>query len=123
MFRGIRNLLHGRIEYRTECLPVSRIGEVIEGLVNGESSFLKIEGEDERDFDAKIDFIRELNKNQDYHVKSIWRDSFSGRKDKRVYFDIYAHDRRAGRDIYITGNYVTLENKARNSPTLSQRRA
>ncbi|MDO8563916.1 MAG: hypothetical protein Q7R87_02820 [Nanoarchaeota archaeon] len=87
MFRGLGNIFHGRTEYRTECLPVSRIG--------------------------KVDLMQEVGNIEKYSVKSIWTDSFSGRKDKRVYFDIYAHDIRAGRDIFITGNYVALKNYLR----------
>lgn len=115
MFKGLVNFLQGRSQYRTECLPIQRLGEVIEGVVSGKRSSLRIEGDDEDNFDSNADLLRELNGSENYDVKSIWRDTFSGKKSSRVYFDVYAFDKRNKRDILISGKY-NIENNASRIP-------
>jgi hypothetical protein len=115
MFKRFVNLLKGRTEYRTECVPVAGLGEIIGCIVIGKNSVLEIEGEDDRDFDSRIDFMRELSDKNRYQVKSIWRDSFIGKRDRKVYFDVYACDVVSKRDVLISGSYV-IEHKVTKSP-------
>ncbi len=112
MFRGIVNLVQGRTQYRTECVPVNRLGEIVEGIVISNKPVLTIKGDDEEDFDRNVDFIRKLSNKEEYHVKGIWKDTFFGKNNSRVYFDIYACDNVNKRDIVISGSY-SVENKVK----------